>query len=347
MTELNEILKSIGEEHQQKRGLAQAKRSADVPVPAFAGDEHQRRIAAALRLMALQARGSERLRAEATAWIKEDRTPVTIADLLHQAQVQQMIAANFAGDGLVCEEPRSMQEETAEEAAAVSRDVYGMPMSVELADVPDSGRVCWMLDPIDGTKGYIGGRHYAIALGYFVDGEPFFGAMAAPHSGGDDGLAISAALAFAVKGMGAWICKDADPENLAFEPLKTPPEPGPNIKVAISLAHSGALGARLEAMGNIEIVKLDSQAKYLAVATGDIDIYMRQSRNDGQPDVTWDHMPGALIATEAGCTVSQFNGEPFDLRPQPIIKFQRGFLCHRGKPNGPIGDLASELAKVD
>ncbi len=319
--ELNEILKTVGKEHQS-------------------------RIAEALRLMAIQARGSERLRAEATTWIKEDSTPVTIADLLHQSQVQQMIASNFAGDGLVCEEPRSMQEQVAEEAAAVSREVYGMPMSVELADVPDSGRLCWMLDPIDGTKGYIGGRHYAIALAYFVEHEPFFGAMAAPHAGGDDGLAIGGTLAFGVKGLGAWICRKPDPDNLAFEPLKTPPEPGPNIKVAISLAHSGGLGAKLEEMGNIEIVKLDSQAKYFAVATGDIDIYMRKKRDDGKPDVTWDHMPGAIIATEAGCTVSQFNGESMNLLPQDVVKFEGGFICHRGKPNGPVGKLASDLAEL-
>ena len=45
MMELNEILKTVGKEHQS-------------------------RIAEALRLMAIQARGSERLRAEATTWIK-------------------------------------------------------------------------------------------------------------------------------------------------------------------------------------------------------------------------------------------------------------------------------------
>ena len=79
------------------------------------------------------------------------------------------------------------------------------------------------------------------------------------------------------------------------------------------------------------------------MATGDIDVYMREMRSDGQSDVTWDHMPGALIATEAGCSVRHFSGKPVEFEPRGPVAFERGVVCFRGTPDGGVGQLVSEL----
>src|SRR5690606_30081059 len=208
---------------------------------------------------------------------------------------------------------------------------------------PTQGRITWMLDPIDGTKGYLAGRYYAIALGYFNDGKPVFGAMAVPHAPRAEKTRINNAIAFAVVGRGAWIAPINESGALDFEPLRTEQNyfPKPH-RVAVSLEHGGGLEEMI-GKGDIELAKMDSQAKYLAVAANEMDAYIRKTRGDGGTDVTWDHMPGALIAQEAGCTVRQFNGEPIDFKPQGIVTFNGGLICHRGPEEGDAGRMARRL----
>jgi 3'-phosphoadenosine 5'-phosphosulfate (PAPS) 3'-phosphatase len=305
------------------------------------------RIGAALALMNKQALGSERYREDVACWTKEDKSPVTIADLLHQSQVQQLLHDSFASDGLICEEPRSMQEKVITEAAAISERYYGSALRPELHDVPERGDVTWILDPIDGTKGYLKGRYYAIALGYYRGGAPFFGAMAVPHAPQAETAPIDNAIAFAVKGHGAWMGLAREDAQLDFTPLKT--EQGGYTKpyrVAVSLEHGGALTAAVES-GAFVPVKLDSQAKYLAVAANHLDAYARASRDDGGTDVAWDHVPGALIAAEAGCTVCHFDGSPVAFAPEPIVRFRGGMLCHRGPAGSDLARTLHDLLNHD
>jgi len=302
------------------------------------------RAAAAIRLLMRQARGSELYREHVQSWTKDDKSPVTIADLLHQSQVQQLIADRFAGDGLICEEPRSMQEQVVHQAADVSEKFYGEPLRREVIELPDSARITWMLDPIDGTKGYLAGRYYAIALGYFVDGKPVFGSMAVPHCPRAEATAIDNTVAFAFAGRGAWIGAVSDATDPEFAPLRTKRDGFARPwRVAISLEHGGGVDERFGA--DFSAVKMDSQAKYLAVAADAIDGYLRKTRDDGGTDVAWDHMPGIVIAREAGCTVRTFRGAPIDLRADRVIRFDGGMMCHRGAPDAELGKALDRLVR--
>ncbi len=301
-----------------------------------------RRIESAIGLIARQAVGSERYRQHVESWTKDDKSPVTVADLLHQSQVQQMLADEFPGDGLISEEPRSMQEQVVEQASRVSREFYGQELRPEIADVPDSGRVTWILDPIDGTKGYLAGRYYAIAIGFFVDGAPVFGAMAVPHSPRAERTEIDNKVAFAVVGKGAWIADVAENGELGFERLDGGSGASARPwKVAVSLEHGGGVADAFK--DTFAPVRMDSQAKYLGVAAGAIDAYLRKSRDDGGTDVTWDHMPGMVIAREAGCTVRSFGSGAADPKPERVIRFDGGMICHRG---GRDSELATALDRL-
>jgi 3'(2'), 5'-bisphosphate nucleotidase len=288
------------------------------------------RVRMALRLLHQQAAGSEKFRTQARTILKEDESPVTVADLVHQAQWQHLLDQYFQNDGFIAEEPRSLQDETIREAARASHEFYGLEIPEECAHRPETGQVIWMLDPIDGTKGYLAGRFYAIAVGFFAEGKPVFGAMAVPAVPEGSSLRIAGSIAFAVAGHGAWITSATDQDPTEWDSLEAKPvSESDTLRVAVSLEHSGGLGEKLKEARKIETVKLDSQAKYLAVATGDIDGYLRQARGDGHPDVMWDHLAGALIASEAGCRVCQFDGEPMPLLPRKVIPIQGGFACLR------------------
>lgn len=303
------------------------------------------RIARALELMNLQAAGSEKYREDVQVWTKDDRSPVTVADLLHQSQFQHMIRDHFPGDGLVAEESPAMQEQTLAEATEASERYYGRPLRAEVVELPEYGEeVTWMIDPIDGTKGYLAGRYYAIAVGFFRGGTPVFGAMAVPHAPRANPTRIDNALAFAIAGQGAWIGTITGSGVPAFEKLETQREGFQRpYRVAVSLEHGGGVEKLMQG-GEIEVVKLDSQAKYLAVAANEIDAYMRKTRGDGGTDVTWDHMPGVLIATESGASVCMFDGSAAVMRPERVVRFAGGVYCHRGPVGGPIGKLIQEIA---
>ena len=113
--------------------------------------------------------------------------------------------------------------------------------------------------------------------------------------------------------------------------------------MAVSLAHGGPLADRLRSTPGLEVLELDSQAKYLAVAAGDIDAYLRAARDDGQSDLLWDHLPGAVIAGEAGCSVRHFDGGPIDFEPREGIAFRGGVVCLREREGAKVSEAMTML----
>ena len=111
----------------------------------------------------------------------------------------------------------------------------------------------------------------------------------------------------------------------------------------MSLAHGGPLADRLRSTPGLDVLELDSQAKYLAVAAGDIDVYLRAARDDGRSDLLWDHLPGALIAQEAGCSVRHFDGGPIDFEPREAIAFRGGVLCLREREGAGVSEAVAML----
>ncbi len=305
------------------------------------------RAGQSLSLLRRQGLGCERLRAKVDRLEKADTSPVTLADLLHQTQLQQMLAAVYPDDGLIAEEPRDLQQRVIHHAGDYSHLYYGLPIDESVPEIPETGAVTWVLDPIDGTKGFLAGRHYAIAVGFFVDRQPWFGAMAVPHRSAENTLAIDAVIAFAVAGRGAWISPLNDDAGLPdFDQLDNSEAPRrARPRVAVSLEH-GKMRERLQSIETIELFALDSQAKYLAAATGEIDAYLRERRNDGISDALWDHMPGALIAREAGCIVEHFTGRPLGFKPQPDLELAGGMICYRPVAEAALKPLREIMAEV-
>jgi 3'-phosphoadenosine 5'-phosphosulfate (PAPS) 3'-phosphatase len=308
--------------------------------------ELRRRLVAGIDLFWRQAIGAGRVQGQVEALIKADASPVTVVDLLHQTQLQQLLLRDFPDDALLSEEPRNLQERHAVEAAEVSRRFYGMEVDPAIAELPSEGRVLWVLDPIDGTKGFLGGRYFALALACFVDGVPRFAVMAVPGGNPERPLLIDRSIAFAVTGRGAWISAVQPGGEPSWTSLATPVGHAGPIRVAVSLAHGGPLAERLRSTRGIEVLELDSQAKYLAVATGDIDAYLRAARNDGKSDLLWDHLPGALIAGEAGCSVRHFDGSAIAFGPREAVAFRGGVACLRDRAGADVRGAVGRLIEM-
>ena len=135
----------------------------------------------------------------------------------------------------------------------------------------------WTLDPIDGTKGFLRGEQYAIALGLIERGEVILGVLGCPNLPNPDGStgAIFAAIDGSCQ---AWYgsattpqpVRVAAPASLAEARFCESVESGHSNQ-----DHSALIAARLGITA--EPYRIDSQCKYAAVARGDASIYLRSA----------------------------------------------------------------------
>lgn len=92
-------------------------------------------------------------------------------------------------------------------------------------------------------------------------------------------------------------------------------------------------------------LRMDSQAKYAAVARGDAVLYLRLPSADGKryAEKIWDHATGSLIVEEAGGRVTDMRGRDLDFRSDPLMKRNRGFVVSNGAIHNRVIEALSEI----
>ncbi len=278
---------------------------------------------------------------------KIDRSPVTVADFGAQAVIISAIHAAFPGDPIVAEEDtsalcgddaRPLREKVLEYVRGVDS---GMTES-EMLDAIDGGQHrgggagrFWTLDPIDGTKGYIRGDQYAIALALIEDGDVVFGILGCPNlpvdglcSDGSRGVILTA-----TRGEGAVL------QNIATgvrRQILVTAEDDPAMAVFCESFESGhtAHGASAEVVKSLCVAvapaRLDSQCKYAVVARGDAGVYMRLPTRGDYEEKIWDHAAGVIIVEEAGGVVTDARGEPLDFTQGRTLRKNKGVVATNG-----------------
>src|SRR5205823_1491033 len=114
-----------------------------------------------------------------------DKSPVTVADFGSQALIGRTLARAFPADPVIAEED-SIALRQPENAAILDQVLRHVRAEGEGGSAVDATEVCrwidhggtseyrerfWTLDPIDGTKGFLRGEQYAIALALIVEGQ--------------------------------------------------------------------------------------------------------------------------------------------------------------------------------
>jgi 3'(2'), 5'-bisphosphate nucleotidase len=74
-------------------------------------------------------------------------------------------------------------------------------------------------------------------------------------------------------------------------------------------------------------VRMDSQAKYAAVARGDADVYLRLPTRPDYRERIWDHAAGCLVVTEAGGRVTDVAGRTLDVGRGRTLEANRGVVA--------------------
>lgn len=294
---------------------------------------------------------------------KADQSPVTIADLGSQALICELLAARLPNDLIVGEEDAGalrdpLNYELLERVVGAVGVARGEPIPPEdVLDWIDRGahrgqpRRYWTLDPIDGTKGFLRGDAYAVALALIEDGEVVLGVLGCPTLPAHPERAheVHGALFHAVRGRGAFVRPLAGPPGEDLPLAVSGRERLADLRLCESLesGHTSQDGsARIAASLGIGAAprRLDSMAKYALVARGEAELYLRLPRRGYQENV-WDHAAGALLVTEAGGQVTDVDGAPLAFGSPPKLANARGIVASHGRHHARVLEaVRAELA---
>ncbi len=280
---------------------------------------------------------------------KGDKSPVTVADFAAQAIVSHLLHRAFPDIPLIGEEDAAALREPGNAAlkdkvvSSVQAVLPELDEAAILAAIDrgiheggPTGRF-WTLDPIDGTKGFLRVEQYAVALALIEDGEVVLGVLGCPNLPGAAGT--TGCLFVGVKGQGAFqrglddaaelpiaVAAEADPTRARFSESV---ESG-HTKQDDSAKVAEILGITQPA------VRMDSQAKYAAVARGDAHIYLRLPTRADYVERIWDHAAGWRVIVEAGGTVTDVRGAPLDFGRGRGLEANKGVVATNGQLHAEV-----------
>lgn len=277
---------------------------------------------------------------------KDDRSPVTVADFASQAIVCRQLEKHFPNDPMIAEEDSAALEEP-ENAHLLDRIQHELAVvnieaeAKKIRDWIDRGntqtysRRFWTLDPIDGTKGFLRGEQYAIALALIVDGKVEVAVLGCPHLSHPSAQKNSTGTLFcAVRGEGTSSFPfDAEAVPQPVSVSKNGAASAARLCESVESGHSShnhsAHVAQLLGITS-EPVRLDSQAKYATIASGVADIYLRLPIRKEYQEKIWDHAAGMLIVEEAGGKVTDITGKPLDFTQGDTLAKNHGVVATNG-----------------
>jgi 3'(2'), 5'-bisphosphate nucleotidase len=285
---------------------------------------------------------------------KEDKSPVTVADFGAQAVICRRLAQEFSADPVVGEED-SAALRAPDGADALSRVTEYVGRTVSGASSGDvtewidhgNGSVSpryWTLDPIDGTKGFLRGDQYAVALALVVDGDVKVGVLACPYLPFTPGNSDERGVLFtAVRGQGAFLEPLAGGTARQIHVTTAQDAGSFRMVESVESKHGDhSLQGRIARNVGIraESVRMDSQAKYGAVARGEAVLYLRlpSPRTPDYRENIWDHAAGALVVEEAGGTVTDLRGTPLDFANGTRMVDNRGVVVSNGRIHRQVID---------
>jgi 3'(2'), 5'-bisphosphate nucleotidase len=192
----------------------------------------------------------------------------------------------------------------------------------------------WTLDPIDGTKGFLRGDQYAIALALIEDGEVKLGVMGCPALPLDlnQPQAERGVLFVAIRGQGVTQIALKSEASQPILGARTASKSHFRSTESVESRHGNLPLQRAiaQAVGmTADPLPIDSLAKYGVIARGEAALYLRLPWAE-YPDYReniWDHAAGAIVVEEAGGRVSDMYGKPLEFATGAKMLNNRGIIA--------------------
>ncbi|WOL04885.1 hypothetical protein Cni_G13607 [Canna indica] len=342
---------------------------------------------------------------------KNDQTPVTIADFGVQALISLELSKAFPSIPLVAEEDSGFLRsnsglQTIDDydgnylvnsvLTAVADKTTGsddpLTAGVVLEAIDRGGKnsvsfdaqpaTYWVLDPIDGTRGFLKGSDalYVVGLALVVKGEIVLGVMGCPNwkigipsPGIEDKRTVdpeTGIIMIAHAGCGTWTRRlfdsmdsilrmqggwqqcFVDTYSMVHEARFCIPDSQTWELMPLSQLFSSTVDDTEDRDKNTVLLLptyCGSLCKYLTVASGRASVFILRARTQTIIKV-WDHAVGAICIQEAGGKVTDWTGSDLDLAADQaerrIIYPSGGVLVTNGRLHNKILEMVSNFSVV-
>ncbi|KAK7319251.1 hypothetical protein RJT34_03970 [Clitoria ternatea] len=359
----------VGSEWRLNKGISVSRRRCWCSSPltlVVSSMPYHKELAAANKAATLAARLCQKVQKallQSDVHSKSDKSPVTVADYGSQALVSYILERELPSEpfSLVAEEDSGdLRKESGQDTlkritelvndtlASEGSNSFSTLTTDEVLRAIDNGKSeggsvgrHWVLDPIDGTKGFVRGDQYAIALGLLHEGKVVLGVLACPnlplasigHNQQHSSSNEVGCLFFATVGDGAYMqaLNGSTQTRVHVTAIDNPEEA--SFFESFEAAHSShdLSSSIAEKLGvKAPPVRIDSQAKYGALSRGDGAIYLRFPHK-GYREKIWDHAAGSIVVSEAGGIVSDAAGNPLDFSKGKFLDVASGIIVTNQK----------------
>jgi 3'(2'), 5'-bisphosphate nucleotidase len=163
-----------------------------------------------------------------------------------------------------------------------------------------TGPRLWIVDPIDGTRGFARKNgEFSVMIAFVADGRIVVGVVAQP---------AVCKLTYAVAGGGCWRLDGNDAAPMVCR-VTNIAEPRQSTLTQSRSRDPGRRSKWVDAIEPARIVETYSAGIKLAlIARGDADVYL----NSYEAFHDWDIAAGHILVTEAGGTVTGIGGQPLE-----------------------------------
>ncbi|KAI4333713.1 hypothetical protein L6164_018486 [Bauhinia variegata] len=320
---------------------------------------------------------------------KDDDSPVTVADLSVQATISWLLSDNFGSQNVSIVAEEDVETISKPDSAGLleavvntvnesleSASKYGLRSPETIlgsSKVLEAIRHCnsaggptgrhWVLDPVDGTLGFLRGDQYAVALALIEDGKVVLGVLGCPnypvktewlnyHHQRRQTTSQGSSTTPDAWGKGCVLYARRSSGEAWLQPLisgdKILEWPNCARLIRVSSIDDPALATRCEPVERAnsdhsftaglahsvglrkQPLHVHSMAKYAAIARGDAEIFMKFAKS-GYKEKIWDHAAGVVIVEEAGGVVTDAGGRPLDFSKGMYLEgLDRGIIVCSG-----------------
>lgn len=197
-------------------------------------------------------------------YIKEDKSPVTIADKIVSDMIENFIIKNYPQIPILCEEKSKLSYEERVKHKYI-----------------------FIVDPIDGTKEFINKNgEFTVNIGLCYKGEPIFGIVSIPTYN---------ILYYGLKGYGSYkINLETMDKNIIK--VKKYNKQSPLIVLGSKSHMDKDTKKFIDSIENEKVIhSFGSSIKFMKIAEGEADLYVRLA-----PTMEWDTCASQIILEEAG-----------------------------------------------
>jgi 3'(2'), 5'-bisphosphate nucleotidase len=236
--------------------------------------------------------------------------PVTQADRAVNELIVRSLQESFPEDGILAEESVDTERRLSRERV-------------------------WMVDPVDGTKGFIAGTgDFAVQIGLAVEGRACLGVLYAPATD---------VLYWAARSHGAWVLrptseagKSSQAERLSVT-AETQPE---RMRLAESRSHRGP---RMESLVHALGVSAEIKSHSVGIKVGllverQADLYIHLSPKTKQ----WDTCAPEAVLAGAGGRMTDLWGEPLHYNTPDVLN-RNGLLASNGAAHASVVERLGTL----